>query len=399
MQTAVNLLPNHFRGIYREMRGELEKKVFDIDFKVFTKRVLEETILEEFNQEIIGEEDYVRSEERRNLRNGYYYRSLDTVYGWIKDLKVPRPRYGGFSPRCLKKYSRRQEALNRLIQECFFRGISTRDVEHVLSALGDIQVSSSTVSRLTSQWDSQIKSWHQRKLYDDYIYLMADGIWIKNRFLCKKRRLILVVYGIRENGLREVIDYRFAQSEKEEHWLAFFTNLQHRGLEGNHLKLITTDGCGGLGNALAIAFPTTPHQLCWAHKMRNILKSVREEDKKKVQKGLSPLFNQDMDEQKITRLINKWCSQWKNDYPKAVYCLQKDLDRLLLYLDCPVNHHRAVRTSNHIERQFKEYRRRMRAMEMTPHQKSADKVLFALTMFRNEKLRKYPLLFTQNTLH
>lgn len=399
MQTAVNLLPNHFSGIYREMRGEVEKKIFDIDFKAFTKKILEDTILSEFDREVIGEDEYVRSEDRRNSRNGYYYRSLDTVYGWIESLRIPRPRYGGFTPSCLKKYGRRQEALNRLIQECFFRGISTRDVKRVLSALGDIQVSSSTVSRLTSQWEGEIKRWHQRKLADDYIYLMADGIWIKNRFLCKKRRLILVVYGVRPNGLREIIDYRFAASEKEEHWLAFFTNLQHRGLEGNQLTLITTDGCGGLGNAIAIAFPTTPHQLCWAHKMRNILKSVREADKKKVQAGLSMLFQQDMDEQKMMRLINKWCSQWKNEYPKAVHCLQKDIDRLLHYLDCPVEHHKAIRTSNHIERQFKEYRRRMRAMEMTPNQKSADKVLFALTNIRNEKLREYPLQFTHKTLH
>lgn len=399
MLTAVNLLPNHFPGIYREMRGEVEKKVFDIDFKAFTKKILEETILEEFNQEVIGEEDYVRSEQRRNLRNGYYYRSLDTVYGWIESLKVPRPRKGGFTPRCLKKYARRQEALNRLIQECFFRGISTRDVDHILSVLCDTHVSSSTVSRLTSQWEGEINRWHQRKLDDDYVYLMADGIWIKNRFLNKKRRLILVVYGIRENGIREIIDYRFAQSEKEEHWLAFFTNLQHRGLQGDHLKLITTDGCGGLTNAIAIAFPVTHHQLCWAHKMRNILKSVKEADKAKVQEGLSKLFKEELNEKDARKILNKWCAQWKTEYPKAVYCLQKDLERLLYYLNCPMEHHKAIRTSNHIERQFKEYRRRMRAMEMTPNQKSADKVLFALTNIRNEKLRDYPLQFTHKTLH
>lgn len=400
MQTAVALLPNHFSGIYREMRGEVERKIFEIDFKGLTKRMFEDVSLLEFEELVIGVPSHIRGDLRKNQRNGFYKRGLDTVYGWIQEIRIPRPRVGGFTPSFLgEKYSRRQEALNRLVRECFLRGVSTRDVQRILEALCEVAVSPSTVSRLTLVWDTEAKRWHQRKLLDDYVYLMVDGIWIKNRSLGKKRRLLLVAYGIKEDGTREIIDYTFAQSEKEENWLRFFTNLQHRGLEGKNLQLITTDGSGGLKNAIAICFPTVPHQLCWAHKMRNVLKCVKTDDRQRVKVGISPLFQGIWTEKEATTLINSWVKKWKTTYPKAVHCLEKDLDRLLLYLNCRPDHHQAIRTSNHIERQFKEYRRRMRPMEMIPNQKSADRILYALTQVRNEKLKEYPLTFTHKTLH
>lgn len=401
MQIAGAVLPNHFRGIYREMKGEIERKIFEIDYQGWLKSVLEETSLAEFEELVIGVPSHVRSEGRKNQRNGFYQRSLDTVFGWIEALRIPRPRSGGFTPTCLeKKYSRRQEALNRLVQECFWRGVSTRDVNAITGALCGVSLSSTTVSRLTKTWDQEVKRFHQRTLSDDYRYLMFDGIWIKNRSLGKTRRLILVAYGIKEDGSREVIDYTFALSESEENWLKFLTNLQHRGLEGKTLDLITTDGCGGLANAIAVAFPGAAHQLCWAHKMRNVLQSVKKGDQKKVREGLSKLFEGHWTEKAATTQIRSWMREWKSTYPKAVHCLEKDLDRLLLYLECPPEHHRALRTSNHIERQFKEYRRRMRPMEIIPNQKAADRILYALTQIRNEKLTEYPLQpFTHQKLH
>lgn len=402
MQTAVALLPNHVAGIYNEMKGLVEQHVFDLNFKGLMKRVLEDVSLIEFEEHVIGVESYDRDERRRNYRNGFYERSLDTVFGWIQGIRIPRPRAGGFLPACLgvDRYGRRQGAIVRLVTECYWRGISTRDVEKVLKALGASPVSSSTVSRLTAGWTTEARRWHGRELSDDYMYLMFDGVWIKNRGLGKRRRLILVAYGVKQNGKREIVDYCFARSEKEDNWLKFLTNLGHRGLIGKNLQLIVTDGCRGLANAIAIAFPSTPHQLCWAHKMRNILNKVKKSDQKAVKAGLSPLFTGAWTQKKALTLIQKWAKCWRNTYPNAVKCLERDIEQMLLYLACDPKHHQAIRTSNHIERQFKEYRRRMRPMEIIPNMEAADRMLYALTMIRNEKLGEYPLTkFTHNLLH
>lgn len=383
------LLPNHAKAIYREMRGEVERQIFEIDYQRWAKRLIEDTSILEMEETVIGARRHERGLGRLNQRNGFYQRSLDTVFGWIQDLRIPRPRRGGFTPTCLgAKHGRRQQALNKLAIECFWRGVSTRDVEKILEALCDVSISSSSVSRLAKQWDAEVKKWHKRRLSDDYVYLMFDGIWIKNRSL-----------GATKRGTREVIDYMFARSESEGNWQKFLNQLVHRGLTGKTLRLITTDGCGGLANAIDMVFPTVPHQLCWAHKMRNILNKVRTENHEAVRTGLTPLFEGEWTETKATTLINAWSRRWRGAYPNAVRCLEKDLDRLLLYLDHDPEHHKAIRTSNHIERQFKEYRRRMRPMEIIPNQPSADRILYSLTMIRNEKLARRPLAFTQKMLH
>jgi putative transposase len=398
MQALPVMLPNHLLSIYKQMRPEVEEKVFKVDLKEWMKRMLEDVSLAEFEELVIGTSRYDRKGPRQNYRNGFYERSLDTVLGWIEDLKIPRPRKGGFKPSWLEKHARRQESLNRLATECFIRGVSTRDVNRVFKVLCDVEISSSTVSRLTSQWDKEVNHWHRRKLTDDYLYLMFDGIWIKNRSLLGKKRLVLVAYGIKNDLSREIIDYVFAQSESEENWLKFLTCLAWRGLEGKGTHLITTDGSKGLSRALEIVYPGVSHQLCWAHKMRNILKSVKESDKHKVKTGLSPLFTGVWTQKQAGSLIHRWARQWKNNYPKAVQCLERDLDRLLLYLECDPAHHQAIRTSNHIERQFKEYRRRMKPMEIIPNKQSADRILYALTQIRNQKLREHPIAFTHNSL-
>jgi transposase-like protein len=380
------------------MRGVL-KEGLETDFRLFLKRIYEDFSLTEFEEAVVGVPPHVRGAGRHNRRNGFYYRNLDTVFGWIQGLKVPRPRKGGFKPWYLgQKYERRQQTLNRLAMECFRRGISTRDVRHVMRAVSDVEISHTSVSRLTAGWNEEVKRWHQRKLADDYVYLMFDGIWVKSRSLGTKRRLILVAYGIAD-GRREIIAYSFAGSESESNWLRFLTNLVHRGLEGKNVELITTDRCSGLAAAIDICFPGIDHQLCWAHKMRNILNNVRRQDQEKVKRGLSPLFNGNWTEKEALSLLSRWARKWKQTYPVAVRCLEKDTERLLQYLKCPPEHHKAIRTSNHIERQFKEVRRRMRPMELTPNQASTDRVLYSTIMIRNEKLREYPLTFTQNLLH
>lgn len=382
------------------MRPDIEEKVFKVDLKGWMKRILEDVSLVEFEELVIGTGRYNRKGPRQNYRNGFYERSLDTVLGWIQDLRIPRPRKGGFKPSWLcKKYTRRQESLNRLATECFIRGVSTRDVNRVFKVLCDVEISSSTVSRLTGQWDHEVNQWHRRSLSDDYLYLMFDGVWIKNRTLLGKKKLVLVAYGIKKDLSREIIDYAFSSSESEENWLKFLTHLAYRGLEAKQTHLITTDACKGLRRALQTVYPGVHHQLCWAHKMRNILQSVKEADKKEVKSGLSDLFKGSWTNKKAFTLIQHWGRQWKNSYPNAVQCLEKDLDHLLLYLDCDPSHHQAIRTSNHIERQFKEYRRRMKPMEIIPNQHSADRILYALTRIRNEKLRESPLPFTHNSLH
>ena len=362
---------------FLEMKQAAMDRISGFDFRDWFKVVLEDCMLTEFEENLVCVPSFERSEKRKNQRNGFYYRSLQTVFGLIDDLRVPRPRVGGFTPSVFEKYERRQKSINKLMTECYWRGISTRDMTHVVHQLTGVHVASSVVTRLTKKWNSEAVAWHKRPLSDDYIYLMLDGVWIKNRSLGKKRRLVLVAYGVHADGNREIIDYQLSQSESESHWQRFLTQLCARGLKGSALRLIVSDGCKGLHNAIDTVYPLIDHQLCWAHKMRNILNYVKAADQDEIKQGLTGLFGEKAAKSKeaAMRIIWTWSKRWRVQYPKAVGCLERDLDQLLVYLACPPEHHRALRTSNHIERQFKEFRRRLRSMEMLPNRESAERAL------------------------
>jgi putative transposase len=386
---------------FKQIHQVVEERIFQFDVKNWLKGVLEDCMLTEFEERTICVDFYQRSERRKNLRNGFYTRSLLTVYGLIEDLKVPRPRQGGFSPSVFDKHERRERALNKVITECFWRGVSTRDMTHVVHKLTSEHVSASVVTRLTKKWTAEALDWHLRPLSDDYAYLMVDGVWIKNRGIGgQKKRLVLVAYGVKDTGVREIIDYQLSQSESEQNWLKFLSQLTHRGLEGKKLKLIVSDGCKGLENAVDMLFPMVDHQLCWAHKMRNVLDKAKKSQQEEMKNDLHKIFAKEVTKkEQAMKIIWTFSKKWRSVCPAAVRCLEKDLERLLFYFKCPVTHHKAVRTSNHIERQFKEFRRRLRSMEVLPNKMSAERAMYALTQIRNEKLRAYPMEFTQKNLH
>jgi transposase-like protein len=389
-------LPKHLNSIYKEMRGIAEERIFNFDLKKWLKNAYQHSIEIEF-ENFIGLNLYERNDCRKDYRNGFYRRTLDTVYGFIDDIKIPRARSSTFRPSVIGRYKRREQALNRLITECYWRGVSTRDVKKILEALAGIEVSASTVSRVTDEWKKEVFRWHQRPIQDDYIYLFLDGVWIKNRSLGGKKRLVLMAFGIKENGEKEVIDYMLSTSEKAENWIKFLTFLNHRGLEGKKLKLIIADGHKGIWNAVDVVFPGIPNQLCWAHKMRNILNKVKRKDHDEVHKGLKEIFSEETTTRsKAEKIVNRWKREWKSIYPQAVKSLERNEEILFNYFDCPKSHYKSIRTSNHIERVFKEFRRRMRGQEITPNHQAADKILYALVQIRNEKLKEYPLKITQN---
>jgi putative transposase len=212
---------------------------------------------------------------RRDYRNGYYGRNLGTRLGLLCELRVPRTR-GGCRSQLLGRYQRRQESVNELVRAAFLRGISTRQVGEVLEPILGEAYSAQTVSRLAQGLDGAVAAYHRRRLRDEYVYRFLDGVVLKVRDSRGKvrRRVVLVAYGIKRDGRRELIGYRQVAGESEAAWTAFLQDFFLRGLEGRSLRLITTDGSTGLGAALALVYPQVPPQRCWAHKLRNIADKV-----------------------------------------------------------------------------------------------------------------------------
>ena len=208
---------------------------------------------------------------------------------------------------------------------------------------------------------------------------------------------LLVAYGITHDGRREVIDYMKAKSESEAAWEGFLENLYRRGLTGKRLKLIIADGAGGLWGALERVYPGVPAQLCWAHKMRNIQEKLPMKAWDTCLKDAKQIYRQDT--RREARVCYKdWVRRYRRKYPKAVRCMEKDIDRLLVFYSFPTMQRVTLRTTNPIERLFREVRRRTRPIGSFTNTKSLDRITYGIFWIINRHWEdKHLKHFTQNS--
>ena len=347
-------------------------------------------------------ERYKRTDNYSDYRNGYYRRNLDTELGPINELRLPRSRSGLFKTEVFKRYQRRQEKVNESIMNVFLAGVSTRDVCGAVKPLLETSFSASCVSRITKSLDIKVKEFHKRRLLDEYQFLFLDGITLSVKSSLKAvKKLILVAYGISLFGKKELISFRIASSESQASWEAFLNDLYKRGLKGDNLKLIITDGCPGLKATIDTVYAYTKRQHCWVHKLRNVAKYLKKSDQKQVLSEAKKIYQAETKREAV-RLFRRWKRHWYRLYPKAVNCIEKDLDELLAFLEISVPTKYAklirkrIRTTNVIERAFREVRRRTRPMSCFTNQDSVNRIIYAIFTRLNAKWEDKPLVeFTQ----
>jgi putative transposase len=359
------------------------------------KRLIEQALVAEQDRYLqLGYYEHAPTA-RRDYRNGCYFRDLTTQLGVLCRLRVPRTRRG-FRTALLPRYQRRQEAVNELVRQAFLRGISTRQVGQVLEPVLGEAYSAQTISHITRDLNHAVAQYHRRPLRDDYLYLFLDAVVLKVRDLTAKvrRRMVLVAYGVLPNGRREILAYQFAQGESEAAWVEFLQDLFLRGLQGKNLRLIVTDGGQGLRAALPAVYPRIPLQLCWAHKMRNIAGKVRRQEGCCVAEAAA-LYRASSKSEAL-RAYREWKHRWEHRRPRAVACVERDLENLLNFFDVPPAHWKKVRTTNVIERAFREVRRRTRPMSSFSNPESCDRIIYGVITNLNRSWEKTPLPeFTQ----
>lgn len=370
------------------------------DFQGKTREVLKrllETDAEQKMTEYLGLKWHERAarEERVDYRNGFYERDYVTPLGVLR-LRIPRTRERSFLPRWIGPLERRAPEVGELIRQAFLRGISTRQVGRVVATLTGETVSAQTVSKLTRVLDRAVEAFHQRPLGDDWAYVVLDGVWLKvRRAFGPQRVLLLVAYGIRRNGQRELLAFTRAKGESQSGWEGLLNDLFQRGLRGQHLQLVITDGCPGLARALETVYPRARHQRCWVHKMRNLLEKVKRRDEKQIKSETQKIYlasNVAGAKRAFERFRFHWCGR----YPAMVQRLERDLPDLLHFFSFPRHLWRELRTTNVIERCFVEVRRRTRPMVVFTNVASVERIIYAIFSRFNEDWKNHTLeLFTQ----
>jgi putative transposase len=361
------------------------------------KWLMERTLETEITQRL-GATRYARSASRTDWRNGHRSRDLVTEMGLLVGLRVPRSRKGSYQPQVFERYGRRARLVNRLIVEMFVAGVSTRRVGEVLEALLGDSPSATTVSRVAKSLDARARQFHMRPVKDRWRFLVLDGVYMSVKGACGlRKRVVLVAYGIDVEGRRELLDFQLANGESEPEWSAFLESLWRRGLHGNYLEMAVMDGAPGLAAALQLVYPYAQRQRCWVHKLRNVSNKVRKGDRDEVIKGARAIYLASTRRAAI-KAFRRWKKRWEPCYPKAVDCLEKDLDALLCCMDYPIHQRSKLRTTNAIERAFVEVRRRTRPMSAFTNDASCERITYALVAHLNAQWSPKPLPeFTHNS--
>jgi putative transposase len=381
--------------LWKEVKSE-EEWWEDINERILGMvRTILESSLESELLEQLQASPYQRTEVRKGYRNGYYERDLYSQYGVIKALRIPRAR-DGFVTQIVPHYQRNLTKVNQMVRNIFLAGVSTRRVGEVLSNLWDREVSAQTVSRICQSLDREVAAYHHRILGDNYVYLFFDGISIKVKGATQvHKKQILVAYGITMAGKKEIIEFRQSTAESANQWEGLLRDMYQRGLHGQNCRLITTDGCPGLHQALEIVYPYIPKQRCWAHKLRNVASRVRRKDQTECLSAAKKIYLAE-NRREAVKGFKSWKETWGKNYPEAIQCLEKDLDELLNFLDCPPVHRVKIRTTNVIERSFREVRRRTRTISCFTNGPSVDRIIFGVISHLNKTWKDKPILkFTQ----
>lgn len=332
---------------------------------------------------------------KRDYRNGFYERDFVTRFGTLR-LRIARTRAKNFLPPGLKAFQRRAPELALLIREAFLRGISTRQVGQVVATLTGETVSPQTVSRLTRDLDEAVRRFHQAPLEDEWAYLFLDGVSLRVRRPSGRQRVqMLVAYGVRRNGTRQLLAFLRTKGESQADWEALLQDLYRRGLKGENLLLIVTDGCMGLAAAIQTVYPRALHQRCWVHKMRNILEKVRKADYDAVKGDAQAIYLAD-GLRSARAAARAFARRWRAAYPPMVRQLERDLPELLSFFSFPRHLWRKLRTTNIIERCFVEVRRRTRPMVCFVNVQSVDRIIFSIfNRFNLEWKNRTLRVFTQ----
>ena len=389
---AIRLLPQS--KILQEWWQKVKDNFWQDDAKREVKKLVKELMESTMKEELsvyLWREEYERSTDAPLYRNGYYQRSLVTQFGTIGQIQVPTLRNSSFKTKVFKRYKRHQDIVEDLIEDIFLAGVSTRRVGSAISKLLDVKISHGTVSNITRRLDKKVKEFHKEPFIDEYQYLLLDGITLKVRYNGKyHNRKVLTAYGITLFGQRKLLAFVQSQGESSNAWEGLLNNLYNRGLKGNNLKLITIDGAGGLRQAIELIYPHVPIQRCWAHKLRNVSNYLKKCYQDACIEDARKIYNAQNKHIALAEFKN-FKKIWIKKAPKAVHCLEKDLEELLNHFDCPEKHRIRIRTTNAIERSFKEVRRRTRVFSCFSNRQSCDRIIYAIFTHLNNQWKGNPI--------
>lgn len=325
--------------------------------------------------EYIGAEPYERTNQRRSYANGFKAKIVNSRIGKL-ELKVPQTRDGDFYPSALERGERSERALKLAVAEMYVQGVSTRKVAKITSELCGLEVTSTQVSRAAKLLDEELETWRNRSI-DQIEYLIVDARYEKVRVSGSVRDCaVLVAIGIQPSGHRSVLGVSVSLSEAEVHWREFLSSLKQRGMHG--VKLIVSDAHEGLKAARQATFAGVPWQRCQFHLAQNAMHHTpKVEMRKQVANDIRNIFNA-TDAHHAQEELARFVDRYQEMAPKLAAWAEANIAESLAIFGIPSEHRKRLRTTNMLERQNRELKRRTRVASLFPNEASLLRLVAAV---------------------
>lgn len=340
-------------------------------------RIVMQDLIEIEAAEKIGARKYERSENRTNERNGYRDRVLSTQAGDI-ELQIPKLRKGSFFPEILEPRRQIDQALYAVVTEAYVHGVSTRQVDDLVKALGiDRGISKSQVSRICETLDEAVEAFRNRPLGHisfPYVYLDATYVNVRENHQVVSKAAVIAT-GVTADGKREVLGCGLGDSESESFWTEFCRSLKQRGLTG--VRLVISDQHTGLVTAIGRVFQGAGHQRCRVHYTRNLLAAIPKHRRDIVAAAFRTIF--------VQNTPNDVSDQWdivadniRTAHPAAAELMDQAKHEVLAFCAFPKAHWQKIWSTNPLERVNKEIKRRTNVVGIFPHGNSVIRLVGAI---------------------
>ena len=276
------------------------------------------------------------------------------------------------------------------VLEMYLSGISVRKIAGVTDALSKVRIGKDAVSRIARRLQEEQRAWRERPLKEKaYPYLYLDASYLKVRWGASVTNLALIAcIGVDEEGFREVLAVEVAGSEKGAAYASLLRGLIDRGLKG--VRLVVSDDHEGIKAAVAGELPGADWQRCVVHFERNVLSHVPASSMAEVAEDLKAIFKVRREKTALA-LAEEFVELYGGRFPKALSVFEAGIEDTLTYLRYPGSHHARIRTTNMLERLFKEVKRRTRVVGVFPNETSASTLATEIALRSSEEwaLKRY----------
>ena len=317
--------------------------------------------------------DY-KNKEGTNSRNGHSQKTLKTSFGNI-EIETQRDRNGEFEPQLLKK---NQTSITQEVEEkilsMYAKGMTTGDIETHIKDIYGLDVSDTTVSRITDKILPVAKEWQQRPLESIYAVVFLDAIHYHVRSEGQTvKKAVYIAIGIDLDGKKDVLGMWVGENESAKFWATVLNGLRNRGVED--IFIACTDNLNGFSDAIAAVYPKTDIQNCIIHQLRNSSKYVSYKDLKALMADLKAVYAAP-DEASALAALEFFSGKWDKKYPKISQSWQSNWANLSTYFKFPAELRKLIYTTNAIEGFNRQLRKVTKSKSVFPTDDSLFKMLY-----------------------